>query len=138
MRIRIAAVVLVATAALTSCQSSDDGKSSRPPVQAAPATRSATPSVDISALELAAGIPPEPTGAKLTALLDGLRDIDPALTAKPDRAVRNARNQCQSLNQGDTSGHTAAVRFGTDTHPLADIQGTVINGLLISSLCPLG
>lgn len=130
MRTRIAAAALAAAAllALTACNSSDDKSDSK---------ATSTPTADISSAEAAAGIPPKPDAAKQAVLIAALKAVDPALADDPDKTTDAARNQCSTLaGGGDPSGHTAAQRFGNDTHPLTDAQGMAINAALQIALCP--
>jgi type IV secretory pathway VirB10-like protein len=130
MRTRIAAAALAAAAllALTACSSSDNDDK---------ATPTKTPSVDQSSIDAAAGIPPKPDAAHQAIYLAALKAVDPTLAADPEKAVREARNQCSTLNSGgDPTGHTAATRIGNDAHPLTDAQGMAINAALRASLCP--
>jgi hypothetical protein len=129
MRTRIAAAAIAAAAllTLTACNS-DDNKSSAP---------SSTPTVDMSSAAAAAGIPPKPDAAKQAVLIAALKAVDPTLADDPGKTTDAARNQCSTLNGGgDPSGHTAAQRFGNDTHPLTDAQGMAINAALQIALCP--
>lgn len=131
MRKPITAAALAAATllALTAC-SSDSGSSAAQPSDSA--TASSAPAIDT-------GIPPEPTGAKRTALIAALKAVDPYIAEDEAKAIDHARNQCSSLNGGAANvDHSAAVRFGDDTHPLTDAQGKAINAALQASLCPKG
>ncbi|MFI1855086.1 hypothetical protein [Streptomyces sp. NPDC020480] len=122
----LAAPLLALT--LTACGSSDDKADDKP---------SPTPSVDMSKIEKDAGIPPEPTGAKRTALIAALKAIDPQIVADEDKAVNNARNQCSALhNGGQRPDYFAAQRFGNDVHPVGEANGKLINAALRKTLCP--
>ncbi|MBP8532367.1 hypothetical protein [Streptomyces sp. MK37H] len=127
--IAIAAIAAACLLALTACDSGDDKADNSKP--------SATPSVDKSKIEKDLGIPPEPTGAKRTALIAALKAIDPQIIADEDKAITNARNQCQALhNGGQRPDYFAAQRFGNDQHPVSEANGKLINAALRKTLCP--
>jgi type IV secretory pathway VirB10-like protein len=91
----------------------------------------------MSSAAAAAGVPPKPDAAHQAIYLAALKAVDPTLAADPDKAVREGRNQCSTLNGGgDPTGHTAATRFGNDVHPLTDTQGMAINAALQTAVCP--
>ncbi|MFK0069742.1 hypothetical protein [Streptomyces sp. NPDC091046] len=119
-RTATAAVLLAALATLSACSSDSDDST-----DAAPST---SPSVDYSAAEKKAGIPPEPTGADRDALLAALRDVDPALVADEADAIDNARNQCASINGGaDRLDWLASQRFSGGDVEVTEEQGKHIN-----------
>lgn len=93
-----------------------------------------TPSVDMSSIQSAAGIPAKPEGTARTTYLAAIKAVDPTLVADPDKAIDAGRNQCGSIAT-DQSGHLAAERFGNDAHPLTDTQGQALNAALKATLC---
>ncbi|MFC4035681.1 hypothetical protein ACFO3J_30050 [Streptomyces polygonati] len=128
MRIRIAAAAVAAAAllTLTACDSGDDK-----------ASVASAPSVDISSIKVAAGIPSAPDGEARKLLLSALISVDPWLAEDMDKTVDAARSQCQSLNGGAADpDHLAAQRFGNDASPLTDEQGKLLNVALRATLCP--
>ena len=132
-RTAAAAILTAAALALTACSSSDSDTVDTKPKPASPIS---TPSPDWSAAEEAAGIPPEPTGAKRTALLAALKAIDPSLVADEDEAIDNSRNQCATINGGGNATLTAKGRFSTPEHEVTDAEATAINAALKTTLCP--
>lgn len=136
MHTRLAAAALAAAAllALTACSSSDSNDDKAAPSQ----TPSVTSTSAAGATEKSIpGIPDKPTGAKRDAYIAAIAAVDPTLTADPDKAITNGRNQCTSLDGGARDvDHSAAERFGTGTHPLTDDQGKAINAALRLTLCP--
>lgn len=128
MRTRtILASTTLLLATLTACSSSD-GSDDKP---------TPTPSVNQSAAEADAGIPPVPTGAKRAAYLAAVKAVDPTLADDPDKAIDAGRNQCSALDGGGSNpDHFAAERFGNDAHPLTDDQGKALNAALRVTLCP--
>ncbi|MGC0427625.1 hypothetical protein RKD32_003980 [Streptomyces sp. SAI-195] len=120
---RTAAVVLLAAlATLTACSSDSDDSTDAAP------SKSASPSVDYSAAEKKAGIPPEPTGADRDALLAALRDVDPALVTDEADAIDNARNQCAAINGGAQKlDYLASQRFSGGDVEVTEEQGKHIN-----------
>jgi hypothetical protein len=134
MRIRAAIAVVTAVFAVTlvGC-SSDDGKADTTKI----GTFEAPSTADNSNVAKAAGIPAEPTGAKRTAVLGAIRDVNAKLTADEDKAIDAARNQCSALDGGATSpDHSAAQRFSYDGVTLTDDDGAHINFGLRKTLCP--
>ncbi|CDR10224.1 hypothetical protein [Streptomyces iranensis] len=124
----IIAIAAACLLALTACDGDDKADNSK---------ASATPSVDTSKIEKDLGIPPEPTGAKRTALIAALKAIDPQIVADEDKAISNARNQCQALHHGGQKpDYFAAQRFGNDQHPVSEANGKLINAALRKTLCP--
>ncbi|MFE2353460.1 hypothetical protein [Streptomyces parvulus] len=120
----LAAGVLLA---LTACSSSDDEASNKP-------TPAATPSPDFSKAEKAAGIPPEPTGAKRQQLLDALAKAAPDVVKYEDDAIDAARNQCSAINGGGAKlDWTASQRFTYEDVTTTEAQGKAINEALKSS-----
>lgn len=149
MRTRLTAAALTAAAllALTACSSGDgDGDaggtaapSATGTVGSAPAADSPGASTSAAADKAVPGIPAKPTGPRRAAYLAALKAVDPAIVRDPDGAVADGRNQCTSLNGGARNpDHSAAERFGDDTHPLTDTQGKAINLALRATLCPKG
>ncbi|WP_262705536.1 MULTISPECIES: hypothetical protein [Streptomyces] len=126
--IAIAAIAAACLLALTACDSDDKADNSE---------ASATPSVDKSKIEKDLGIPPEPTGAKRSALLAALKVIDPQIVADEDKAIDAARNQCSAINGGAAKlDWSASQRFGNDAHPVSEANGKLINAALRKTLCP--
>jgi hypothetical protein len=130
MNTRTAAIALLAagTIALTACSSSTDDSDPKP-------TPTATPSANYSSAEAAAGIPPEPTGAKRAALLAALKAVDPSLVADEDDAIDNARNQCSTISGGGNATLTAKGRFSTPEHEVTDAEAQAINAAVKATLC---
>ncbi|MER7801239.1 hypothetical protein ABTX71_13000 [Streptomyces parvulus] len=127
MNTRTTAAALAAGAllALTACSSSETGSDSKP---------KATPSVDYSAAEKSAGIPPEPTGAKRQQLLDALAKAAPDVVKYEDDAIDAARNQCSAINGGGAKlDWTASQRFTYEGVTTTEAQGKAINEALKSS-----
>ncbi|MFB6549656.1 hypothetical protein [Streptomyces sp. NPDC056405] len=121
-RTATAAVLLAALAALSACGSSDDS------TDAAPTTKAASPSVDYSAAEKKAGIPPEPTGKARDNVLAVLFDVNPALVADEDDAIDNARNQCAAINGGaERLEWSAQQRFTSSAHEVTEDEAKHIN-----------
>ncbi|MFE1070984.1 hypothetical protein ACFW5W_07110 [Streptomyces sp. NPDC058783] len=119
-RTATAAVLLAALATLSACSSDSDDTTDAAP--------SASPSVDYSAAEKKAGIPPEPTGADRDKLLAALRDVDPALVADEADAIDNARNQCAAINGGAQKlDYLASQRFSGGDVEVTEEQGGHIN-----------
>ncbi len=88
-------------------------------------------------IEKDAGIPPEPAGAKRAALIAALKAVDPQIVADEDKAISNARNQCQALhNGGQKPDYFATQRFGNDQHPVGEANGKLISTALRKTLCP--
>ncbi|MFF7331891.1 hypothetical protein [Streptomyces sp. NPDC008150] len=118
------AVIGIVASVITGTE--DDSSSTKPSVVA-----SATPSVDYSAAEKAAGIPPNPTGAKRAELLRALRAANPDITRYEDKAVDAARNQCSALN-GDANkpDWLASQRFTYKDVTTTEKQGHQINQAL--------
>ncbi|MFE4328719.1 hypothetical protein ACFRQM_04470 [Streptomyces sp. NPDC056831] len=124
-----AAVLLAAAAllALTACSAEEKDVTKPAP----------TKSVDHSAAEKAAGIPPAPTGNDRAAYLAAIKKVDPRIVEDEEKAIDAGRNQCASL-AGDSKmpDWAAAQRFGNDTRPLTDAQGKQLNEALRKTLCP--
>jgi hypothetical protein len=135
IRATIAAVTAVLAVTLVGC-SSDNGGDSK-----ADTTRTATPEASSTAdrgdAAQAAGVPAEPTGAKRTAVLGAIRDVDAKLTADENKAIDAARNQCSALDGGAANpDHSAAQRFSYDGVTLTDDDGAHLNIGLRKTLCP--
>ncbi|MFG3085114.1 hypothetical protein [Streptomyces parvulus] len=127
MNTRTTATALAAAAllALTACTSSSDDEANKP---------TATPSPDFSKAEKAAGIPPEPTGAKRQQLLDALAKAAPDVVKYEDDAIDAARNQCSAINGGGAKlDWTASQRFTYEDVTTSEAQGKAINEALKSS-----
>ncbi|QLF83242.1 hypothetical protein QEN62_gp58 [Streptomyces phage AxeJC] len=130
---RPAALLATAAAlvALTACTT--DGTA---PAKAAP-TPTPTKTTDWAALEKAAGIPPEPTGADRDAYLAAIKAVDPRIVEDEEKAIDSGRNQCASLRRGGGKADWAAAqRFGSGSRPLTDEQGAALNAALRKTLCP--
>ncbi|MFE7113580.1 hypothetical protein ACFU98_46790 [Streptomyces sp. NPDC057575] len=116
-----AAVLLAATAllALTACSAEEKDVTK-------PAPKETT--VDHSAAEKAAGIPPAPIGNDRDAYLDAIAAVDPQIIVDEQKAIDAGRNQCSSLAKpNDKADWLAAQRFGNDARPLTDAQGKALN-----------
>ncbi|WP_406014337.1 hypothetical protein OG520_22200 [Streptomyces sp. NBC_00984] len=126
---RPAAVLLAAAAllALTACSAEDDAKPAAP--------KASAPTVDHSAAEKAAGIPPAPTGDARDAYLDAIAAVDPQIIVDEEKAIDAGRNQCASITS-PKADWAAAQRFGNDARPLTDAQGKALNEALRKTLCP--
>ncbi|MGW1410987.1 hypothetical protein [Streptomyces sp. NPDC002403] len=125
-----AAVLLAAAAllALTACSAEEKDVTK-------PAPKETT--VDHSAAEKAAGIPPAPIGDARDAYLDAIAAVDPQIIVDEQKAIDAGRNQCSSLaHPTDKIDWAAAQRFGNDAHPLTDAQGKALNEALRKTLCP--
>ncbi|MFG1807580.1 DUF732 domain-containing protein [Streptomyces sp. NPDC049040] len=110
MRIRLAAAAaVVALMPLSACSSRDN-----------------TPET---------GTTQNPAAAFQTIFLEALTAVEPGLAADPD-AIAKGRSQCSVLDDGDSDGHAAAMRFSTTEHPLTDEQGMAINKALQLTICP--
>jgi hypothetical protein len=126
-RITIAAVTITLAAALVGCSSSDDTDAKPTPAP----TKSSEPSVDVSAAAKAAGIPPEPTGAKRAELLRALGAANPGIVKYEDKAIDAARNQCSTINGGSTKADwSASQRFTYRDVTTTEAQGKQINEAL--------
>lgn len=129
-RITAAAVAAAALLTLTACSSGDDKPASGTD---APASTNAPAATSSAA---AAGSPATLDAATRTVLMNALRTIDPALAADQDKAVSDGFAQCEALaDDGDLTGHSAAQRFSTGSHPLSDAQGVAIDAALRLTLC---
>lgn len=124
-RTTIAAATAVLAVALAGCSSSDstDAKPT--------ASKSSEPSIDISAAEKAAGIPPEPTGAKRAKLLRALAAANPGIVKYEDKAIDAARNQCSALSS-EKADWSASQRFTYKDVTTTEAQGKQINAALKS------
>lgn len=117
-------LVIALIGALTS--SSDSSKSAAPKTSA-PAL---TDEQRVSAAA-AAGIPPEPTGAKRRQLLDALAKINPDIVKYEDKAIDATRNQCSAINNGGTKlDWAASQRFTYKDVTTTEAQGSKINKTL--------
>ncbi|MEU9090985.1 hypothetical protein [Streptomyces sp. NPDC048428] len=137
MRIRTTTAAVAALLAVTvvGC-SGDKGSDSKAGAikSTAPKTSSAA---DNSVAAKDAGIPPEPTGAERSAVLEAIHDVNGNLTHDEDKAIDAARNQCSALEGGATNpDHVAAQRFSYDGVTLTDDDGSHINFGLRRTLCP--
>ncbi|MFD4371510.1 hypothetical protein ACFWPY_07950 [Streptomyces sp. NPDC058527] len=124
----LATSAAAALLALTACGTADNPPakpSSKDGAEASTATATATADTK------KAGIPPEPTGADRTALLDALRAVNPAIVAKEDKAIDRARNQCSAINGGSkTVDSVAQQRFSTGDHEVTAAEAKAINAAL--------
>jgi hypothetical protein len=80
------------------------------------------PTIDHSATEKAAGIPPEPTGAKRAKLLRALAAVNPDIVKYEDKAIDAARNQCSTINGGGRRLDWSASQRFTYKTPLGNPQ----------------
>jgi hypothetical protein len=130
-RATLPVIALLAAATLTACTDTNDSKdtSSKP---STPATTAApAPSVDHSAAEKAAGIPPVPTGADRARLLRALKAANPDIVRYEDKAINAARNQCSAINGGAQKlDWTASQRFTYKDVTTTEAQGKQINEAL--------
>lgn len=131
MRIRTAAAAaVILTTTLTACSSSADTANTADKTTPK-ASASHTPDPDISEALKAAGIPPKPTGADRTTLLNALAAVNPGIVKYEDKAIDAARNQCSSINGGSQNrDHTASVRFTYKDVVTTEAQGAKINQAL--------
>ncbi|MET8765482.1 hypothetical protein [Streptomyces sp. NPDC004658] len=125
-RITSAALLAASALALTACSSGSDSTQPGKP------KHSATPSIDWSAAEKAAGMPPKPTGAKRAELLRALAAANPDIVKYEDKAIEAARNQCQSLNDTGVKriDWMASQRFTYKDVTTTEAQGKQINQAL--------
>ncbi|MER5896106.1 hypothetical protein [Streptomyces sp. NPDC001876] len=136
MRIRTtAAVAAVLAVTIVGCSGDKDGDNKAGTVKStAPKASSAA---DNSGTAENAGIPPEPTGAERSAVLEAIHDVNGDLIHDEDKAIDAARNQCAALDGGATNpDHTAAQRFSYGGITLTDDDGKHINFGLRKTLCP--
>ncbi|MFF7384065.1 hypothetical protein [Streptomyces griseoluteus] len=130
MTTRTVTVALLAATvlALTGCSGTDtaaDKTTSKSPE----ATATATPGR--GAAGEAAGIPPEPTGAKRAMLLRALAAANPAIVKYEDKAIDAARNQCSAINGGAGKLEwSASMRFSYKDVTTSEAQGKQINEAL--------
>ncbi|MFD6550777.1 hypothetical protein [Streptomyces sp. NPDC058398] len=79
----------------------------------------------------AAGIPPEPTGAKRAELLRALTAANPDIVRYEDKAISAARNQCSAINGDATNvNRLASSRFTYKDVTTTEAQGRHINQAL--------
>lgn len=124
-RTTITAVTIALAATLAGCTSSDSIETKPTPAE------SSEPSVDMSAAEKAAGIPPEPTGAKRAQLLRALAAANPAIVKYEDKAIDASRNQCSAINGGGGRiDWAASQRFSYKDVTTTEAQGKQINEAL--------
>jgi hypothetical protein len=129
MRTRTTIAITTATlaVALVGCSSSDTDEAKPKPK----AKVSSEPSIDASAAEKAAGIPPEPTGAKREQLLRALAAANPGIVKYEDKAIDAARNQCSAINGGSSKADwSASQRFTYKDVTTTEAQGKQINEAL--------
>ncbi|MGW7045181.1 hypothetical protein ACWGDT_21235 [Streptomyces avermitilis] len=125
MKTRAITALLLTAAALTACTTTS-GSSDKPAKKP-----KSTPSVNMSAAEKAAGIPPEPTGAKRVELLRALAAANPDIVKYEDKAIDAARNQCSAINGGGGKvDWTASQRFTYKDVTTTEVQGKQINDAL--------
>jgi hypothetical protein len=134
MRIRTAAAAaVILTTALTACSSNDDtadAASSTTPKTSA----THTPDPGYSEAMKAAGIPPEPTGADRTKLLNALAAVNPDVVKYEGKAIDAARNQCSAINKGGQRlDWSASQRFTYKDVTTTEAQGKKINQALKDS-----
>lgn len=91
-----------------------------------------TPSTaERNAARKAAGMPPNPTGAKRTELLQALGAVNPGIVKYESKAVAAAVNQCSAINGGGKRQDWAASqRFTYKDITTTEAQGKQINGAL--------
>ncbi|MCC9712060.1 hypothetical protein E4N62_46765 [Streptomyces sp. MNU76] len=86
---------------------------------------------DRDAAAKAAGLPPEPTGAKRQELLDAIEAVNPDAVRHEDKAVDAARNQCSAINgEANRLDWLAAQRFTYKDVTTTEAQGKQINAAL--------
>ncbi|WP_086765363.1 hypothetical protein [Streptomyces bobili] len=126
-----AAAIAITALALTACSSSDtDAKPKATASTKAPVT-TATPTLDKDDAAAAAGLPPEPTGAKRAELLRALTAANPDITKYEDKAIDAARNQCMAINGGAQKlDYFASQRFTYKDVTTTEAQGKQINAAL--------
>ncbi|WP_326782768.1 hypothetical protein [Streptomyces sp. NBC_00151] len=130
-RATLPALVLIAAAALTGCTDTDGSKDTSSKPSSPTTTAAATPSVDHSAAEKAAGLPPVPTGADRAALLRALKAANPDTVRYEDKAIDGARNQCMAINGGAQKlDWAASQRFTYKDVATTEAQGKQINEAL--------
>ncbi|MER8014445.1 hypothetical protein ACIQ7S_02625 [Streptomyces griseoluteus] len=132
MSTRTVTVALLAAAvlALTGCSGTDTAADkTNPRSPEGNATATATPGG--GAAGEAAGIPPEPTGAKRAMLLRALAAANPAIVKYEDKAIDAARNQCSAINGGAGKlERSASMRFSYKDVTTSEAQGKQINEAL--------
>ncbi|GGY62704.1 hypothetical protein GCM10010300_02050 [Streptomyces olivaceoviridis] len=129
-RTNITAVMAALAVSLVGCSGSDGGEDAKPRATKT-AEASSEPSTDVSAAEKAAGIPPEPTGAKRAGLLRALAAANPGIVKYEDKAIDAARNQCSAVNNGSGKADWAASqRFTYEDVTTTEAQGKQINEAL--------
>ncbi|MFE1686132.1 MULTISPECIES: hypothetical protein [Streptomyces] len=82
---------------------------------------------------------PSPNAAQTADLIAALRNVDPGLVVKEDRAVSRARNICMDIHAGEDGEAVrtkAVLRYEGGTVPsLSDDQGEAIVKAVKSSFC---
>jgi hypothetical protein len=134
IRTTTAAIAAILAVTVAGC-SSDKGSDSK-----AGTIKSTAPEASSAADNSGAAkndMPPEPTGAERSAVLQAIHDVNGNLTHDEDKAINAARNQCAALDGGATNpDHSAAQRFSYDGVTLTDDDGSHINFGLRKTLCP--
>ncbi|MGW7067014.1 hypothetical protein ACWGII_40755 [Streptomyces sp. NPDC054855] len=121
------ALLLAATFALTSC--SPSGGDARPSSAGTELTQKQK-----KAIADTSGIPPVPTGAKRTKLLQALKTAAPDVVAYEDEAIDGARNQCTAINgKAQHLDMAASLRFTYRDVKTTEVQGAKINQALMAS-----
>ncbi|NUS86006.1 MAG: hypothetical protein HOY75_25605 [Streptomyces sp.] len=128
-----AAAAVLAAIVLTGCASSDDDTDADG--SATPKASTAhTPDPAYSDAMKAAGIPPEPTGAKRTELLAALAAVNPGIVTYEGKAIDASRNQCSAINSGTQRlDYLASQRFTYKDVVTTEAQGKQINQALKDS-----
>ncbi|MFF1282918.1 hypothetical protein [Streptomyces sp. NPDC058299] len=130
-RTTAAALCAAALLSLTACSSSSDDDTTAKPTGTSVPKASPMPSVDQSATEKPAGIPPEPTGAKRAELLRALAAANPDIVKYEGKAIDAARNECGAINGGARRlDWLAAQRFTYKDVTTTEVQGKQINQAL--------
>lgn len=120
------ALLLTAAAALTACSSSSNDGDTKPQATASKLTQKQKDEIS-----KAAGMPPEPTGAKRAELLRALAAANPDIVKYEDKAVDAARNQCSAINgRAQRQAWTASQRFTYKDVTTTEAQGKQINQAL--------
>ncbi|MEU8471767.1 hypothetical protein AB0F30_28310 [Streptomyces sp. NPDC029006] len=130
-RTTAAALCAAALLCLTACSSDSDDHTTAKPTRTSSPKASPTPTVDKSAAERPAGIPPEPTAAKRAELLRALAAANPDIVKYEDKAIDAARNECGAINGGARRlDWLAAQRFTYKDVTTTEVQGKQINQAL--------
>ncbi|MET7365904.1 hypothetical protein ABZS61_08735 [Streptomyces sp. NPDC005566] len=137
MRIRTTAAVAAILAVTVVGCSSDNGDGDNKTGTVKKTAPEASSAADSSGTAKDVDLPPEPTGAERSAVLEVIHDVNGNLVHDEDKAIAAARNQCAALTGGATDpDHSAAQRFSYGGITLTDDDGSHLNFGLRKTLCP--